>query len=106
MYRFRASLFVAAVLGLALTLATPVPVNAQRSEDGTGAGAGNSPPIDQLRGGAAMPDATGPMDAPPMPPDHSAGQTAPSPDTAAPEENKKDDGTPPTDAPTGGYPPD
>lgn len=89
MYRTRASLFAAPVLALALTFAISVPVNAQRSDDGTGAGAGNSPPIDDPRGGATMPDATAPMDAPPMPPDENAGQAAPQENnTAVPEENK------------------
>jgi hypothetical protein len=89
MYRFRASLFVVAILGLALMVATSGPSNAQRSDEGTGAGAGNSPPIDDLRGGAAMPDATAPMDPPPTPPGENAGQAAPQENNAAaPEENK------------------
>ena len=88
MYRTRALLVAAAVLALALTFAISVPVNAQRSDDGTGAGAGNSPPIEQPRG-TAVPDATAPMDAPPMPPDENAGQAAPQENnTATPEENK------------------
>jgi hypothetical protein len=92
MYRTRASLFAAAVLALALTFAISAPVKAQSSDDGTGAGAGNSPPIEQLRG-TAMPDAASRMDAPTMPPDENAGQAAPKENnTAAPEENKKYDG--------------
>ena len=77
MYRPRSLLFAVAGLALAITLASIDPSNAQPSkeDDGTGAGAGNSPPIDEPRGGAAMPDATAPMDAPPpMPPDDSVGQ--------------------------------
>ena len=84
MYRTRASLFAAAVLGLALAAAIPTPVDAQRSDDG----AGNAPPI-EVPGGGGMPDATAPMDDPPMPSDENAGQAAPQENnTAAPEENK------------------
>jgi len=71
MYRTRASLFAAAVLGLALAAAIPVPVDAQRSDDG----AGNAPPTEVPRGGG-MPDATAPMD-PPMPSDENAGRQRP-----------------------------
>ena len=90
MYRTRASsLFGAAFLALLLTFAISVPVNAQRSDDGTGAGAGNSPPIEQPRARAIIPDATTPMDAAPTPPDENAGQAAPQENnTAVPEENK------------------
>jgi hypothetical protein len=84
MYRTRASLFAAAVLGLALAAAIPLPVDAQRSDDG----AGNAPPIEVPQGGA-MPDATAPMDDPPTPPDENAGQAVPQENnTAVPEENK------------------
>jgi hypothetical protein len=98
MYCSKSSLF--AVIGLALTLTFAIfgLSYAQRSDDGTGAGSGNSPPIDEPRGGAAMPDAASPMDAPPMPPDENAGQAAPEENnTAAPEENKKYDGPPDPD---------
>ena len=87
MDRFRASLFAAAFLALALTFAIFLPVNAQRSDDGTGAGAGNSPPIEQPRG-TAMPDAAPPTDGPTMPPDENGGQAPQENNTAAPEENK------------------
>jgi len=83
MYRTKTSLFAAAFVALALALAIFAPSNAQPSkeDDGTGAGAGNTPPIDDPRGGAAMPDATAPMDSAPTPPDENSGQ-------AVPEENK------------------
>jgi hypothetical protein len=94
MYRPRSSLF--AVIGLVLTLTFAIfgPSYAQPSkeDDGTGAGAGNSPPIDEPRGGAAMPDATAPMDAPPTPPDENAGQAAPEENkTPAPDDGMKKD---------------
>ena len=73
MYCIKSCLFAGASLALAI-VATSAPSAAQttKGEDGIGAGAGNSPPIDQLRGGAAMPDAASKMDAPPMPPDDGA----------------------------------
>ena len=75
MYRLMASLFTAAILGVSLTA-------------GSDDGAGNAPPIEVPRGGT-MPNATAPMDDPPMPPDENAGQAAPQENnTAVPEENK------------------
>lgn len=109
MRRSGSCLLAAIGLAAALTLAIIGPSNAQhnKSEDGTGAGAGYSPPIEERRGGAVMPDAASPMNAPPMPPDDSAGQAAPAPDAAAPDDStKKDEATPPTDAPTGADQPD
>ena len=103
MYHFRASLFVAAVLGLALTLATSGPANAQRSDEGTGAGAGNAPPVEEPRRGAGMPDAARQMKAPPMPTE-GARQAAPEPDaavplpeTTAPDDSTKKEGPPDPD---------
>jgi hypothetical protein len=98
MYCIKSCLFAGTSLALAI-VATSAPSAAQtaKGEDGIGAGAGNSPPIDQLRGGAAMPDAATKMDAPPMPPDDGVGQAAPapSPDQTPPDDGtKKDDGPP------------
>ena len=94
MYRFRASLFVVAILGLALMVATSGPSNAQRSDEGTGAGAGNAPPVEEPRRGAGMPDAARQMKASPMPTE-GARQAAPEPDGAMPppETTAPDDGT-------------
>jgi hypothetical protein len=98
MHCIKSCLFAGASLALAI-IATSAPSAAQttKGEDGIGAGAGNSPPIDQLRGGAAMPDAGTKMDAPPMAPDDGVGQAAPapSPDQTPPDDGtKKDDGPP------------
>ena len=97
MYRLRSSLFAGTSLALAI-IATSAPSAAQTSkgEDGVGAGAGNSPPMDQLRGRAAMPNAATKMDAPPMPPGDGVGQGAPAP---SPGRTPPDDGTKKDDSP-------
>ena len=101
-------LIAASALALALTIAAPGASLAQRTkDDGTGGAAGYSPPVDMPGGAAPMPDAA-PMNAPPTPPpDDSASQGAPEPEPVAPNDGtKKDDGTPPSDAPTGPDQPD
>jgi hypothetical protein len=97
MYRIKSYLFAGTSLALAI-IATLAPSAAQttKGEDGIGAGAGNSPPMEQLRGGAAMPDAATKLDAPPTPPDDGVGQAAPSP---SPDQTPPDDGTKRDDGP-------
>ncbi len=100
-------LIVASTLALALTLGAPGSSIAQRTkgDEGTGGAAGYSPPVDQP-GAAAPADAPAAPSttAPPQPED--TGEPPPMPDTATPGDNKKDDGTPPSDAPTGADQPD
>ena len=108
MHTSHARLIAASALAFALTLGAPGSSLAQRTkDDGTGGAAGYSPPVDMPSGGAPMPDAA-PMNAPPMPPsDDGASQGAPEPVPAAPDDGtKKDDSTPPSDAPTGADQPD
>ena len=64
MYCIKSCLFAGTTLAMAI-IATSAPSVSQttKGEDGIGAGAGNSPPMEQLRGGAAMPDAATKMDA-------------------------------------------
>jgi hypothetical protein len=97
MYRIRSCLFAGTSLALAI-IATSAPSAAQttKGEDGIGAGAGNSLPMEQIRGGAAMPNAASKMDAPPMPPDDGVGQAAPAP---APDQTLPNDGTKKDDGP-------
>ena len=99
-------LIAASALALALTIAAPGSSLAQRTkDDGTGGADGYSPPVDMPGGAAPMPDAA---PTPPMPPpDEGASQGAPEPEPVAPDDGtKKDDGTPPSDAPTGADQPD
>ena len=94
-------LLTAVVLALAFTLAMSELSMAQhlKGEEGTGGAAGYSPPP------MDMPDAAAPSNAPPLPSDGSASEPPPEPDTAQPEEDKKE-GDQPSDEPTGADQPD
>ena len=95
-------LIVASALALALTLGAPQSSIAQRTkgDQGTGGAAGYSPPVDQP-GAADAPSAPS-TTAPAQPED--TGEPPPMPDSPTPD--KKNDGTPPSDAPTGADIPD
>jgi hypothetical protein len=95
-------LIVASALALALTLGAPQSSIAQRTkgDEGTGGAAGYSPPVDQ----------PGPAEAPIAPAQpEDTGEPPPRPDSATPGDkpaDKKNDGAPPSDAPTGADIPD
>jgi hypothetical protein len=96
-------LVVASALALTLTLGAPESSIAQRTkgDEGTGGAAGYSPPVDQP--GAADAPAAPSTTAPARPQD--TGEPPPMPDAAMPSD-KKNDGAPPSDAPTGADIPD
>ena len=73
------------------------PINRAAQRRWHGTGSENSPPIDDPRAGAAAPDTTAPMDAPPMSPDDGVGQAAPAP---SPDQTPPDDGTKKDDGPS------
>jgi hypothetical protein len=97
-------LIVASALALILTLGAPQSSIAQRTkgDEGTGGAAGYSPPVDQpgAADAPAAPSTTAPAAQP-----ADTGEPPPMPDTATPGD-KKNDGAPPSDAPTGADIPD